>query len=102
MALTTTYALKFLYPHEWAVFKQDVVGPHKYNSPLIFRFSKAYYGRDTSFPIFDSDDFLKWRVLFSSFVLFNKKIWKISGTLLIILAIVWFIVFNLSPEVFGE
>ena len=101
MALVTTYTLKVLYPQEWAEFKEHVVGPHKHNNPLIFRFSKAYYGQGTIFPSFDSNNFLKWRELFGSFVSFNEKIWKISTTLLIILAVAWFLMFNLSPELLG-
>jgi len=102
ISVMTTFALKVFYPSDWAIFKKEVVGPHKYNNPLIFRFSKSYYGANTEFNPVITNKFLKLRGLLAQGFLLNEKIWKVSTTIGCILVAIFFIIFNICPEVLDK
>ncbi len=99
ISVITTFGLKLLYPSEWAIFKKEVVGPHKYNNPLIFRFSQAYYGKSTVFNPVIANEFLKLRGFLAQGFLLNEKIWKVSAMTACIFVAIFFIIFNMWPEV---
>ncbi|GHG07386.1 hypothetical protein GCM10017161_41280 [Thalassotalea marina] len=99
MSFFTTFGLKFLYPKDWAIFKKEVVGPHRYNNPLIFRFSKAYFGKNTVFNPQISDEFLKLRYVLARAFLLNERIWKVSGIIIGIFVAIFFVIFNIWPEI---